>query len=71
MVSNVKIAPSAQIYGPAVIMDNVIVSEKAVIFGPAILGRNTIVGRDSLIANSALWDGAQVEKKLPGQKLRS
>jgi exosortase len=62
MEADVRVDPSARIYGPVVIMDGACVSEGAVIFGPAILGRNVTIGRDSVVVNSVLWDDARVGK---------
>ncbi len=55
-----QIHPSAQIYGPVVIMEGVCVSDGAIIFGPTIVGRNVKIGKNSLIVNSALWDNSQI-----------
>ncbi|MHC4544427.1 MAG: exosortase [Planctomycetota bacterium] len=58
--SNSRVDPLARICGPVVIMDGVHISENAVIFGPTILGRDVDIGKDTVIANSVLWDGAQI-----------
>jgi len=59
IAANVRIDPSAQIYGPAVIMDGVCISKGAVIIGPTIIGNNVSIGEDSVVVNSLIWDGAQ------------
>jgi exosortase len=58
--SDTNVAPSARIYGPAVIMNGARISEGAVVFGPTILGRDVSIGKDSVVVNSVLWDGAKV-----------
>ena len=60
LANTAKVDPSAQIYGPVIIMDKAIISKEAVIFGPTIIGRSVSLGNNSLIVNSILWDGAQV-----------
>jgi exosortase len=60
LAETATVNPSAQAYGPVVIMDNASISEEAVIFGPAIIGRNVSIGRNTLIQNSVFWDGSTV-----------
>jgi exosortase len=60
IAANTRIAPSARIYGPVVIMDSACISKNAVIFGPTILGRNISISQDSVVVSSVLWDGARV-----------
>jgi len=55
-----KVDPSAQIYGPVAIMDGASICENAVILGPTIVGRNVTIGKDSIVANSVVWDDAQI-----------
>ncbi|MHC4461906.1 MAG: exosortase [Planctomycetota bacterium] len=57
---NSKVDPAARIYGRVVIMDGACISKGAVIFGPTILGRDVYIGKDTVVVNSVLWDGAQV-----------
>lgn len=52
--------PEARIYGPVAIADGVQIAKGAVIVGPAILDRDVRVGPDSIVAASALWEGAEV-----------
>jgi exosortase len=58
--TNSRIAPSARIYGPVVIMDGASISKGSVILGPSILGCNVSIGTDSIVVNSVLWDDAHV-----------
>jgi len=58
--ADVTVDPKARIYGPVVIMDGAHVSEGALVFGPAILGRNVSINKNSVVANSVLWDDAQI-----------
>jgi exosortase len=60
LADTTKVDPSAQIYGPVIIMDEATISKEAVIFGPTIIGRGASVGNNSLIENSVLWDSAKV-----------
>ncbi len=60
MAANTKVDSSARIYGRVAIKDSTHISNGAVIFGPTILGRNVTIGENSFVANSVLWDGAQV-----------
>jgi len=60
LANSANIDPSAQIFGPVVIMDNTSISEKAIIFGPAVVGRNVTIGKNTLVENSVLWDGSSV-----------
>ncbi len=60
MAANAKVDSSAQIYGPVAIMDGACVSDAAVIFGPTIIGREVSIGKNSIVANSVIWDSAQV-----------
>jgi len=55
-----QIDTTAQIVGPAIIMDEVKISEGAVIAGPVVLGARVKIGRNSLVADSVLWDDAKV-----------
>ena len=52
--------PSARIYGPVAIMDGARVSEGVVILGPTAVGSNVRIGSNSVVANSVIWDGAQI-----------
>jgi len=60
LAETATVDPSAQTYGPVVIMDNADISEEAVIFGPAIIGRNVSIGRNTLVENSVFWDSSTV-----------
>jgi len=60
MADSVNIDPSVRIYGPVAILDGAYISEGAVIFGPTIVGRNVYISKDSIVANSVLWDDAQI-----------
>jgi len=60
LADSANVNPSAQIFGPVVIMDNTSISEKAIIFGPTVIGRNVTIGKNSLVENSVLWDGSSV-----------
>jgi exosortase len=59
----VKIADGAQIFGPAVLLDDAVVAEGALIFGPAVIGHNVTIGESSFLENCVLWDGSIVGKK--------
>ena len=60
MAAKTEVDPDARIYGPVAIMDGARISKDAIIFGPTILGSNVTIGQGSLVANSVLWDDAQV-----------
>jgi len=60
MAGNTKVDPTARIYGPVAIMDGARICENAVILGPTIVGRNVTIGKDSIVANSVVWDDAQI-----------
>ena len=62
LANSANLDPSAEIYGPVVIMDEAVISKEAVIFGPAIIGRGVNIGNNSLIENSVLWDNSKVGK---------
>lgn len=54
------IDPTARIYGPVVIMDRAVISKAATILGPAIIGSDSRVGQNSLIANSVIFNNAEL-----------
>ncbi|MHC4573525.1 MAG: exosortase [Planctomycetota bacterium] len=58
--TNATVDPSARIYGPVAIMNGVRVCQDVVVFGPAIIGNSVTVGRGSMVANSVIWDHAQL-----------
>jgi len=60
MAANTKVDSNAQIYGRVAIRDGAHISNGAIIFGPTIIGRNVSIGENSFVANSVLWDNAQV-----------
>ena len=60
MADSVNIDSSVRIYGPVAILDGAYISEGTVIFGPTIVGRNVYISKDSIVANSVLWDDAQI-----------
>ncbi|MHC4396292.1 MAG: exosortase [Planctomycetota bacterium] len=60
--TDVELDPSAKIYGPVVIMDGAKISEGVLIFGPTIVGRNVSIGGDTVVADSVLWDDAQLSR---------
>ncbi|MEN6384936.1 MAG: archaeosortase/exosortase family protein [Phycisphaerales bacterium] len=60
---NAKVSATAKICGPAVIMDNSEIGDNAIIIGPAIIGRNVKVNEGSLIEQSILWDGTNINKE--------
>jgi exosortase len=62
LANSANVDPSAQIFGPVVIMDNTSILEKAIIFGPTVVGRNVTIGKNTLVENSVLWDGSSVEE---------
>jgi len=66
--ASTKVDPSARIYGPVAIMDGARIRENAVILGPTIVGRNVTIGKDSIVANSVLWDDAQIGRNCQIQR---
>jgi len=68
MAADTKVDPSVRFYGEVAIMNGACISKGAVIFGPTILGRNVSVGRDAFVANSVLWDGAEVNSNCDVQR---
>lgn len=55
-----RIDKTARIHGPVMIGDGTQVAKGAVIFGPVMIGRNVTIDQNSLVADSVLWDNAQV-----------
>jgi len=60
MSPTARIDKTVRIYGPVMIGDGTQVAKEAVIFGPVMIGRNVTIDRNSLVADSVLWDNAQV-----------
>jgi len=60
--SESKIAPTAGIYGPVVVLDGAVIKENALIFGPVVIGRNCIIAENALVVNSVLWEGCRIGK---------
>ena len=55
-----KVDSSARFFGPVIIAEGAQLSEDTVIFGPTIIGPNVVVGAGAFVADSILWEGAQV-----------
>lgn len=55
-----KVDSSARIFGSVIISEGATISEDVVIFGPTIIGRNAVIDKRALVADSVLWEGAQV-----------
>ncbi len=66
--ADANIGQDAKIYGSVVVMNGVCIHDDVVIFGPTIIGRDVTIGEHSVVANSVLWDGAQVGKNCCIQK---
>jgi exosortase len=66
--ADAKIDPNAGIYGPVVIMNGACIHNDVVIFGPAIIGMDVTIREHSIVANSVLWDGAQVGRNCQVQR---
>ncbi|UCC22178.1 MAG: exosortase [Planctomycetota bacterium] len=60
LAGNQKIARSARIYGPVLVMDGASISEETIIFGPAVVGRDVTIAKNSFVENTVLWDGSAV-----------
>jgi exosortase len=58
--ADVRIDPTAQIFGNVAILDGASISEGAVITGPTTIGRNCYIGANSAIVNSIIWDDAKI-----------
>ncbi len=55
-----KVAPTAQISGPTVIMEGAEIRHCAFIRGSALVGRGAVVGNSCELKNCILFDGAQI-----------
>lgn len=55
-----NIGQNTKIYGSVVVMNGACIHDDVVIFGPTVVGRDVTIGERSVVANSVLWDGAQV-----------
>lgn len=60
--ANANIGQNTKIYGSVVVMNGACIHDDVVIFGPTVIGRDVTIGERSVVANSVLWDGAQVGK---------
>ncbi len=58
--ADANIGQNTKIYGSVVVMNGACIHDDVVIFGPTIIGRDVTIGESSVVANSVLWDGAQV-----------
>lgn len=57
---DVKIAKSAELQGPAIILSGAEIRHGAFIRGKAFIGRDAVIGNSCEIKNSLIFDGAQV-----------
>ncbi len=55
-----RIDPSARLIGPIVIQNDAVVEGGATIVGPAVIGRHARIGKDAVIAQSVVWEHADV-----------
>lgn len=55
-----KVAPTASIYGPSIIMDEAEIRQCAFIRGSALVGRGAVVGNSCELKNCILFDKVQV-----------
>lgn len=60
VANDARVAPSATINGPAIIMSGAEVRPSAYIRGSVLIGRGAVVGNSTEIKNSILFDGVQV-----------
>lgn len=63
-----RIDETARIYGPVVIGAGTHVGKDAVICGGVMIGRNVTIDQKSLVADSVIWDNAQVGAECEIQK---
>lgn len=61
IAANARVDSEARIYGPTVIMDGATVSSGAIVLGPTVLESNTAIGENSVVTESVLWGGANVD----------
>lgn len=61
--SDVAISSGAYILGPVIIGKGSVINDGAQIIGPAVIGEGCEIGEGSLVRESILWDGVNVEKK--------
>jgi len=66
--ADVQIDPSAKMFGPCIILNGARICEDVVIIGPTVVGRNVCVEKRSVVANSIVWDGAQVGRNCEVQR---
>ncbi len=55
-----KIAPTARLVGPVIVLDDVDISDKAIVIGPTVLSKGVRIGSGALVDSSGLWEGARV-----------
>ncbi len=62
LAKDAKIAQSARLCGPVVVMNGARIGLEAIVLGPAVIGRNVTIGPGSIVNTSTIWDGARVEE---------
>jgi exosortase len=55
-----RVAASARLAGPAVIMEGASVGEEAVIVGPSVIGRGAVIEAGAVVDESVVWDGGWI-----------
>jgi len=60
VAADVRIDPSARLFGPLALLDGVEVGAEAVLVGPTVVGTGSRIGRGAVISRSVLWGGARI-----------
>ncbi len=58
-----KIASTARIFGPLIILDDAEVSDNSIIFGPGIIANKSYIGPESFLEASQVWPEVRIEKR--------